>query len=232
MITQQVYRILLGIHIAAGFTAFFLAPGALATAKGGKAHRLFGKIYFWMMAVVALTAILMSTSQYRPNPFLALVAVFSFYAAFIGYRVLYQKRPAQGKGPQAIDWIAAILTLVCSLGLIAMGLFNSGEVFLHLGPVAVVFGLVGAWLAASSLKRFLRPSRDKNDWWYTHMGSMITSYIAAVTAFSAVNLPRFLPSTPRIAIWLWPTIIGAPAIAIWTRYYKNKFKRVEKKVAA
>jgi uncharacterized membrane protein len=232
MITQEVYRILLGVHIAAGITAFFLAPGALATVKGGKAHRLFGKIYFWMMAVVALTAMLMATSRYRPNPFLALVAVFSFYAAFIGYRVLYQKRPAQGEGPKAIDWVAAISTLICSMGLIALGLFKSRNVFLNLGPVAVVFGLVGVSLAAGSLKRFLRPSPDKNDWWYAHMGSMITSYIAAVTAFSAVNLPRFLPSTPRIAIWLWPTIIGAPAIAIWTRYYRRKFNRAQKKVAA
>jgi uncharacterized membrane protein len=232
MITQQIYRVLLGIHIAAGFIAFFLAPGALATVKGGRAHRLFGKIYFWMMAVVALTAMLMATSQHRPNPFLALVAVFSFYAAFIGYRVLYQKRPAQGQGPQVIDWVAAILTLVCSLGLIALGIFNSHGVFLNLGPVAIVFGLVGVSLAAGSLKRFLRPSADKNDWWYTHMGSMITSYIAAVTAFSAVNLPRFMPSTPRIVIWLWPALIGGPAIAIWTRYYKRKFNRAEKKMAA
>src|SRR5258708_6396890 len=65
------------VHISAGFMAFFLAPAALITAKGGKQHRRWGKIYFWMMAVVALTALVLSV--YRPIPFLTLVAVFSFY---------------------------------------------------------------------------------------------------------------------------------------------------------
>src|SRR4051812_9670375 len=124
MITKEIYRVLLGVHIAAGFTAFFLAPGALATAKGGKAHRLFGKIYFWAMAVVAVTALIMATSAFRPNPFLALVAVFSFYAAFIGYRVLYQKNFSAGQGPQSIDWIFALITLFSSLGLIGLGIFG------------------------------------------------------------------------------------------------------------
>jgi uncharacterized membrane protein len=71
---------LLGVHIAAGSTAFLMAPLALASAKGGKAHRRWGKIYFWAMAVVGSTALVLAV--YRPILFLALVAVFSFYAAF------------------------------------------------------------------------------------------------------------------------------------------------------
>jgi uncharacterized membrane protein len=43
-------------HILAGFTAFFIAPVPLLTAKGGQTHRRWGKIYFWAMAVVAITA--------------------------------------------------------------------------------------------------------------------------------------------------------------------------------
>ncbi len=41
------------IHIAAGALALGLAPLAMLTVKGGPAHRLWGKIYFWSMAVVA-----------------------------------------------------------------------------------------------------------------------------------------------------------------------------------
>ncbi len=61
---------LLGVHIAAGATAFLMAPLALAAAKGGKAHRRWGKIYFWSMAVVASTALVLAL--YRPVFFLAL----------------------------------------------------------------------------------------------------------------------------------------------------------------
>jgi uncharacterized membrane protein len=74
-------------HILAGFTAFFIAPVPLLTTKGGKTHRCWGKIYFWAMAVVAATAMVLAL--WRPILFLAFVAVFSFYFAFRGYRVLW-----------------------------------------------------------------------------------------------------------------------------------------------
>ena len=50
-------RGLLGVHVAAGAVSFVMAPIALATAKGGRAHRRWGKVYFWAMAVVASTAL-------------------------------------------------------------------------------------------------------------------------------------------------------------------------------
>ena len=78
-------------HILAGFTAFFIAPIPLLTAKGGKTHRRWGKIYFWAMAVMAATAMVLAL--WRPILFLALIAVFSFYFAFRGYRVLSRKSP-------------------------------------------------------------------------------------------------------------------------------------------
>src|SRR2546430_7876027 len=87
-------RSLLGVHIAAGTVSFVMAPVALATAKGGRAHRRWGKVYFWAMAVVAATALVLSL--YRPILFLALVAVFSFYNSFAAYRVLGQKGTVQG----------------------------------------------------------------------------------------------------------------------------------------
>ena len=74
-------RAFLAVHITAGSGAFVLAPLALVTAKGGRAHRLWGKVYFWCMTVVAATAMVMAL--YRSVLFLALVAVFSFYSAFV-----------------------------------------------------------------------------------------------------------------------------------------------------
>ena len=48
MMTDPMWmKAMLGVHIAAGSSAFVLAPAALVTAKGGKAHRLWGKVYFW-----------------------------------------------------------------------------------------------------------------------------------------------------------------------------------------
>ena len=92
-------RGLLGVHITAGIVSFVMAPVALETAKGGKAHRRWGKVYFWAMAVVAATALVLSL--YRPILFLTLVAVFSFYFAFSGYRVLRLKELARGGRAEA-----------------------------------------------------------------------------------------------------------------------------------
>src|SRR5580658_5102712 len=91
----------LGIHVTAGFGSFLLAPVALATAKGGKAHKRWGMVYLWSMGVVAATALVMAL--YRPVLFLALVAVFSYYAAFSGYRVLKLKDLARGGSAKPID---------------------------------------------------------------------------------------------------------------------------------
>ena len=84
----------------------------------------------------------------------------------------------------------------------------------------VVFGALGMVLAGVDLARFARPPADPRAWWFAHMGGMLGSYIAAVSAFSVVNF-TFLPTTAR---WLWPTALGVPLISIWITYYKLRFR--------
>src|ERR1700735_1184332 len=111
--TWPVYlRAVLALHIAMGAVAFVCAPVALATVKGGRMHRRWGKIYFWAMAGVAGTAVFLSIML--PILFLVLVAVFIFYAAFSGYRILYLKALTRGGKPHFVDWLAAGLTFVSS----------------------------------------------------------------------------------------------------------------------
>jgi uncharacterized membrane protein len=211
-------RSLLGVHIAAGSTAFVMAPLALLAAKGGKAHRRWGKIYFWSMAVVASTATVLAL--YRPILFLALVAVFSFYAAFSAYRVLFHKNLPRGEKVSSLDWAAAIFTFASSLALALLGVFKPALVR-HLSIPAIVFGIIGMWLAGKSIWQFLRPPEEKMFWWYTHLGNMLASYIAAWTAFSVTTIGRFFHGS--WVIWVLPTAVGVPAIFLTTAYYKRKF---------
>ena len=206
------------LHIAAGTVALFVAPGAMLTMKGGLAHRRWGKVYFWAMALVAASAIVLGLWR-RPNIFLALLALFSFYMAFSGYRSLFRKRPAQR--PEAIDWIAALVTLAASAALVVLGLVRPGPAWQRVGIVPVVFGVLGLVLAGLDLAKFVRPPEDRHAWWFAHMGGMLGSYIATVSAFSVVNF-TFLPTTVR---WLWPTVIGTPLITLWIVYYKLSFRR-------
>ena len=211
-------KLFLAIHITAGATSFLLAPIALATAKGGKQHKRWGMVYLWAMGVVAATALPMAL--YRPVLFLALVAVFSFYAAFSGYRVLKLKDLPRGGSAKPIDWIAGVITFVASACLAAFGAFRPQWVQ-GFGIVSVVFGFIGMRLASSQLYSFIRKPKEKMFWWYTHLGNFIGSYIAAWTAFSAVALSQFLGNAWYV--WLWPTIVGVPAIVLTTAYYQRKF---------
>ena len=211
-------RSLLGVHIAAGTVSFVMAPVALATAKGGKAHRRWGKVYFWAMAVVAGTALVLAA--YRPILFLALVAVFSFYNAFAAYRVLGQKGTVRGEMQiEAVDWAAAVITFAASFALAACGLLRPAMVQ-GLGIPAIIFGVLGMMLGGGDLWRFTHPPQEKMFWWYQHLQGMMGSYIAAWTAFLVVTVGQFVD-----AWWLWivPTAIGVPAIALTTAYYKKKF---------
>ena len=205
---------LLVVHIACGFASFLLAPVALATAKGGKQHKRWGMVYLWAMGGVAATALPMAL--YRPVLFLALVAVFSFYAAFSGYRVLKLKDLSRGGRAKAIDWFAGGMTFVSSACLAGFGVWRTAWVQ-HMGLVAVVFGLVGMRLAAVQMLSFVRKPTEKMFWWYTHLGNFIGSYIAAWTAFSVVSLPQVLPHAGFV-LWLWPTAVGVPAIVLTSAY--------------
>jgi hypothetical protein len=181
-------KVFLGVHITAGASSFLLAPVALATAKGGKQHKRWGMVYLWSMGVVAATALPMAL--YRPVLFLALVAVFSFYLAFSGFRVLRLKELARGGSATPIDWIAAVITFVASACLAGFGAFRPAWVQ-GFGIVSIVFGFIGMRAAVAEIWSFVRKPTEKMFWWYTHLGNMIGSYIAAWTAFSAVTLTQF-----------------------------------------
>ena len=201
------------IHIFFGSIALFVAPAAMLTSKGGLWHRRWGKIYFWSMAGVAVTAVVMSLI--RSGLFFLLIAFFSFYLAFTGYRILYRKTPQQC--PNKADWTAVSTMLIGSLALIGYGVYLTSS----FGTVPIVFGLIGVFFGVADIRAFLHPPTAKQAWWFTHMTRMLSAYIATVTAFSVVNF-RFLPPTAR---WLWPTILGTLGITIWTRHYRKKFDR-------
>jgi uncharacterized membrane protein len=121
-------RALLWTHVAAGAAALLIAPMAMRLRKGALAHRLWGRFYFWAMAIVAATA--MGVVGYRlatvEHPagraaavFFGLLSVLSFYAAFTGYRSLFRKRPERGEHATWLDWTASAIALVAGAGFVA-----------------------------------------------------------------------------------------------------------------
>jgi uncharacterized membrane protein len=207
----------LGVHIVAGFIALLAGAGALVTKKGGQRHRRLGRFYVYGMAVVFVTSfVLLAIDQTISRIILGFIAVFSFYFAYSGYRVLSRKRPADR--PEIVDWLAVALLGVSSLGLFASGgwLLSEGIDF---GIVMLLFGGISVGTAAMDVRRFRSDEQKPREWFFEHLTRMGAAYTATVTAFVSANF-SFLPEA---VLWLVPT--GAGFLLIWymTRHYKQKF---------
>ncbi len=216
---ETLYQTLRILHIGAGMTAFFVAPVALLARKGGKAHAAWGNVFFWAMAAVAASAV--PLTFINPNVFLFLVAVFSFHLSLSGYRAVVRRRAADPARAAKVDLLVAAAMILFYLALAGWGVHLFTLRPHHpFGYVSLAFAGIGLRFSGVQMYRYFKPSGDRMAWWYDHMQGMAGSYIAAVSAFSAVNFV-FLPDALR---WLWPTLIGAPLLAYWKRHYQRKFR--------
>lgn len=202
----------LWVHIAAGTVAVLAGIVALVTQKGGLSHRRAGKGFVVSMAVVVVTVFgLLAIDPTTFRIILTLVAVFSGYFAFSGYRVLSRKRPSDAAAP--IDWAAVAGVVVSCVVLGGWGVtwLLDGQSF---GIVMLVFGGIGVTLGVDDIRTF--HGGDRDPWMVSHLQRMLAAFIATVSAVSAVNLT----STLGILAWLWPTIVGVPLIVYWSRTYR------------
>ena len=151
---NDVFRALLVVHIIAGTIALVVAPGAMLTFKGGLWHRRWGKIFFWATIVIAATGAVMSLL--RPNLFLLMVAVFSFYLVFSGYRVLQRKKP--GQRATSLDQAVTLAMILAGVAFIAYGVQRLQ--ISSFGIVPIVFGAVALFLAGSDMVQFRHPAAD------------------------------------------------------------------------
>lgn len=186
----------------------------MVVAKGGSVHRVAGKIFFWSMVYIFVSAIILGTYHWRP--FLLMVSVLSFYLVYSGYRTLYQKQIHLGKGVNWYDWLVAA---VCGIFMLSFLIWSVDLMVNGTNAILIVFFSVGGLFSIiTEVKRYIKKPNAKHDWLFNHIGRMVGGFIAAVTAFST-NVLTFLPG---LAQWLWPTLIGTPLIIYWIRTYRKK----------
>ena len=206
---------LLVVHIAAGVAALVTGVIAVVTRKGGRRHRRSGRFYVRAMGVVVVTA--MPIALANADFFLFTIAIFSGYLVFTGDRVLSRKRPEPGVA-DTVDWVGHGTMVVAGIGMVGVGIRNVLR-GVDLGPVLIVFGLIGGLLAVRELYEIVHPPADAMAWFYRHLGFMSGGFIATVTASATVNLWML----PPLARWLGPTAIGVPLIIYATRKYEREF---------
>ncbi len=198
--------ILLVIHIAAGSAALAAAAVALVTEKGRVLHVRAGRIYAAAMTVVCVTALPLAVLG--SDVVLLLVAVFSFYLVFTGWRFA---RNASGR-PGAVDWAAAAV-----MGLTGLGMWGYAATLCLRGDsqwvTMAVFGFIALALCAVDV-RFHRAQRSSGRQRIArHLTNMLAGTIATVTAVMVVNVD----TEPVWLAWIVPTILVTPVIVWWNR---------------
>lgn len=217
-------KALLVLHIIAGFAALLTGFIAIATTKGKGWHIIAGRIYFWSMLGVAVTAVFLSII--RPNLFLLFISLFSFYLTWSGYRAIRWKNDPLKGIIRIIDHLLVPLLFLTGLMMIILSLaamvgIIKAELLQKTKIILLVFGIIFVALTGRDLAlRMGWLTRNKFQWMYDHIQGMLAAYIATFTAFLVVNV-TFLP---MVVVWLAPTVVGTPVIAYWIRKYRRKLE--------
>ena len=194
------------IHIAAGAVALAAAAIALSTAKGRVHHVRAGRVYSAAMAVVCVTALPLAVLG--ADVVLLLVAVFSFYLVFAGWRFA---RNASGR-PQPVDWAAAAV-----MGLTGLGMWGHGVALFARGHsqwvAMAVFGFIAVALGVADLRHHRASPLPARQRIARHLTNMLAGTIATVTAVVVVNVD----TRPAWLAWLLPTLVITPVIVWWNR---------------
>ena len=208
---------LLFIHVLAGAIALLASVAAISVKKGSPRHLLVGKIFFWAMMAVAATAL--PVSIIRPNLMLFFIALFSAYMAYAGWRFGRKSRYIMNRRPYVELGMLLVAVAMISTGLI--------QVFADtaMGWVLVAFGGIGLMFAIQDLWGWGK-TEDFGTRISNHLAHMLGGTIATVTAVLVTQVvPRLDPASPfKVVIWLAPTVIITPLIAVWA----SKVKRTQR----
>ncbi len=214
------YQVLLIIHIVAGFAALFSSFVAILTKMGydhHPTHLISGRIFCWSMTGVFLTSV--ALTLIRPNMFLLVIAIFSFYLTYHGWRMALNRKGEVETADKAGAWVMILTAGV----MLVTGIFYhfGGNSF---GIVLFFFGLIGGFLAGQNLLQFRKGGLKGKDRISSHQGSMIGATIAAVTAFLVTNIS----TNPAWLIWIAPTVFMVPLIFLANRKIYRKRKSAAK----
>ncbi|MFN3559118.1 MAG: hypothetical protein ACK4UQ_07500 [Brevundimonas sp.] len=208
---MSIYPALLAVHIAAGLGTVLIGIAPVLTRKGSRLHRLAGRIFAALMAVLLAAAWVMTAI--KMNTYLLALSATATLTLFSGLRVLGRKRPDLRRADRAtvLDW--GVTLAIAGVGLLVLWQVLTGR---NVGPAAISLALVYSALGMScwDLWRFLRPTDwpfSPELWRYEHLWKMLGAYSAVLSAFSG-NFLRFLPP-PWSA--LWPTLLFQTLTVIW-----------------
>ena len=207
------HSVLLAIHIIAGIVSLLTAfAGVLSKAinVSHRVHVISGTAFVLGMGTIFLTG--MPLAYMGSNIFLLMVGIFSGYLAWGGWRYARNRSGI----PSGLDWAVVGLMALVGLGFVGYGawILLAGNSF---GTVAVVFGAISVFLCGRNAGVFRAGGATGKLRIAQHLTLMLGGTIAALTAFSANVIAKYLPANLEVIAWLWPTVLILPILIVWGR---------------
>jgi hypothetical protein len=238
-IASLLFELLVWAHVATGFVglAAFWVP--VFARKGGRVHVQAGSVYAYCAYIVTLSAVTASAGRIvsyqfqgigvaeRPDLYgfavlLGYLGVVTFATVRQAIRVVAtRKAPETLRTPvhEALAWAS----IAGSIAVVAVALRAWSDV----SPILLGMSPIGLFIGRGMLRLMHNPRAQHMGWFYSHLGSMLGGGIAFHTAFIVFGAQRVwayeIAGPFAVVPWLLPTVVGIPAIVVWTRYYRRKF---------
>ena len=200
---MTLFRIVLLVHIVTGFTGLLSGVLICILPKATKRHRKLGRAFFVSMLFITFTAVTLAVMN--PNSFLLAIGLFSLFLALAGRWAIVNKDTSRAPADIAI--------LALGLGITVYMLFSGNGLLMFFGALNILplTGFLRYFLSkATGAVAVISRMR-------MHIGMMVGSFIATLTAFIVVNVPaRLYDVVPQWLPWIAPTVVLVPLIFWWS----------------
>lgn len=206
---EEVIKILIYIHAFFGGLGLIMGIGSIVAKKGGVKHRKMGKLFSIGMIVSSLISIPVSWMPNHKNLFLFLIGLFTIYLVLAGNRAIAFKTKEKA------NWIDKTISgsmLFFSSIMILVGFYKILNSDISFNILYLFFGSFGLLLAVKDFRFYKNHLENENSWLIIHIGKMIGSLIASITAFIVAGL-----GIGNLIAWMVPTILGTMYIFYWKR---------------
>lgn len=220
-------KILLLSHASAGVITLITGIAAMTFPKKLKIHKPAGKVFYYAMWYVLITAFILSVL--KSNVFLFLVGILVFNSNTMGLRCLklYQSKAASVGWKEWTIWsVSFVLLFGCQFFIISQhGLRFDGEFI-----VVNIFSIILLISLLQDLKLLVKNNYTKKQYLVGHIGKIGGAFIGAITAAMVQNIQ----SDPIWIAWLLPTAIFTPVIVYYSRSVRNGsfWKTSKRKIAS
>jgi len=223
---EIIAKALLFLHVSFGFTSLVLFWLPVFIKKGGKGHRTIGKLYVIAMWIVVGTAALLSVKniiigKYFMAVFLGFISLITANPLWYGMAILRPKVQDSVR----FHWMRTAFDGVIALAGVLMltyGIVLQGK---NSAVLLIIFGCLGL-TGIPSFFRNLKGPREKEDRIRLHMTGLLTSGIAAYTAFFVFGgymwMEKIFPGMLGVIPWVAPGVVGAIGITLGVKYYRKR----------